>query len=107
MGGDLERTILFVGREALGNAITHGKPSRVAIRICYTQSEVTLDVTDDGLGFEAGNEAATESRHFGLIGMRERVEAAGGTFRIESRLGSGTRVTATMPTVQRFPAGAQ
>lgn len=101
---DLERTILFVGREALGNAITHAKPSRIGIRIGYTPFDVSLEVTDNGPGFEARKEATAEGRHFGLIGMRERVEAAGGSFRIESQCGAGTTVLATMPTIQRFPA---
>ena len=65
-----------------------------------------LEVTDDGLGFEVRNEAPAESRHFGLIGMKERVEAAGGRFRIESRRGAGTTVIATMPTIPRFHAEA-
>jgi len=42
-------------------------------------------------------EGSAESRHFGLIGMRERVEAAGGSFAIRSRLGEGTTVIATLP----------
>jgi ligand-binding sensor domain-containing protein/signal transduction histidine kinase len=103
---DLERTILFVGREALGNAITHARPSRIGILVRYTESGVGLEVTDDGLGFEVRNEAPAESRHFGLIGMKERVEAAGGRFRIESRRGAGTTVIATMPTIPRFHAEA-
>jgi signal transduction histidine kinase len=102
---DLERTILFVGREALGNAITHARASRIGIRVSYTFFDVSLEVTDDGLGFEAGKEAGGETKHFGLIGMRERVEAAGGSFQIDSRPGAGTTVTATMPTIQRFHAG--
>ena len=101
---DLERTMLFVGREALGNAITHAKPTHIGIRIGYTPFDVSLEVTDNGLGFEARKETPAEGRHFGLIGMRERVEAAGGSFRIESRRGAGTTVMATMPTVQRFHA---
>jgi len=102
---DLERTILFVGREALGNAITHAKPSHIGIRVIYTPFDVSLEVTDDGIGFEARKETASESRHFGLVGMRERVEAAHGSFRLESTPGKGTTVMATMPTAQRFHVG--
>jgi signal transduction histidine kinase len=102
---ELERTILFVGREALGNAITHARPTRIGIRVGYTPLEVSLEVTDDGAGFEFRKEANPGSRHFGLIGMRERVEAVGGSFRIETKPGAGTKVMATMPTAQRSHAG--
>jgi ligand-binding sensor domain-containing protein/signal transduction histidine kinase len=102
---ELGRTILFVGREALGNAIKHARPARIGIRVSYTPFDVSLEVTDDGLGFDAQSDDSPGSRHFGLIGMRERVEAAGGSFRIESKPGAGTRVMATMPTTQRFHAG--
>jgi ligand-binding sensor domain-containing protein/anti-sigma regulatory factor (Ser/Thr protein kinase) len=102
---DLERTILFVGREALGNAITHAKPARIGICVSYTPFDVSLEVTDDGIGFDARRQTPAESRHFGLIGMRERVETAGGSFRIESRPGEGTKVLARIPTVQQFHAG--
>lgn len=104
---ELERTILFVGREALGNAITHARPSRIGICVSYTPFEVSLEVTDNGVGFEARREVGPGSRHFGLIGMRERVEAEGGSFRIESRPGAGTTVIATMPTTQRSHAGSR
>jgi len=101
---ELDRTILLVGREALCNAVAHAKPSHIGLRISYTPFDVSLEVADDGVGFEAQKETPAESRHFGLIGMRERVEAVGGSFRIESKPGAGTRVTAKMPTTQRFHA---
>jgi signal transduction histidine kinase len=103
---DLERTILLVGREALGNAVTHAKPSRIGIRIVYKPLDVSLEVTDDGVGFEARRAVTADGMHFGLRGMRERVEEAGGSFRVESRRGAGTTVAATLPIVPRFRAEA-
>jgi ligand-binding sensor domain-containing protein/signal transduction histidine kinase len=101
---DLDRTILLVGREALGNAIKHARPSRIGIRVSYSPFDVSLEVTDDGVGFEMRAASTEQSRHFGLIGMRERVEAVGGSFHISSRPGTGTKVTATLPTAQQFHA---
>jgi signal transduction histidine kinase len=98
---DLDRTILLVGREALRNAVTHASPSRIAIRLAYRPSDVSLEIADDGVGMAARQNGSAESRHFGLIGMRERVEEAGGSFLIESAPGAGTKVIATMPTPLR------
>ena len=94
---DTDRTILLVGREAVSNAVAHANASRISIRLSYEMASVTLEVTDDGRGFAVQREGSAESRHFGLIGMRERVEAAGGSFAIRSRLGEGTTVIATLP----------
>jgi len=74
------------------------------LRVIYTPFDVSLEVADDGIGFEARRSVPAESRHFGLVGMRERVEAVGGAFRIDSEPGAGTKVTARMPTTQRFHA---
>lgn len=91
------RAILLVGREALRNAVAHANPARIAVRVVVGPSEVELDVTDDGAGFSpAANEGKT-GMHFGLAGMRERVEESGGTFRLDTGLGQGTRVIARMP----------
>jgi signal transduction histidine kinase len=110
---DLDRIILLVGREALRNAVTHARASRILIHLTYSPSLVKLEVTDDGIGFDAksgygsGNGAGqAESRHFGVIGMRERVEEAKGKFLIDSSPGSGTRVTATLPITRRSHVAA-
>ena len=60
---------------------------------------VTLDVRDDGIGFDAvhGNGGTLEGG-FGLVGMRQRVEQLDGTLEIESRPGEGTAISVTIPT---------
>jgi ligand-binding sensor domain-containing protein/signal transduction histidine kinase len=111
-----DRTILLVGREALRNAVVHGKPENVSLRISFEPAEVSLTVTDNGSGFAADHEQAAENRHFGILGMRERVEKLGGAFSIVSEPGAGTRVVARIPlagvqpsdaTTPQFPAGAR
>ena len=84
---DTDRTILLVGREAVSNAVAHANASRISIRLSYEMASVTLEVTDNGRGFAVQREGSAESRHFGLIGMRERVEAAGGSFAIRKQAG--------------------
>jgi signal transduction histidine kinase len=96
---DIDRTILLVGREAVSNAVAHAHASRIGIRLSYGPASVKLEVTDNGRGFMAQREESLGRRHFGLIGMRERAESAGGSFAIQSSPGEGTRVTATLPVV--------
>ena len=59
--------------------------------------EVTLQVEDNGVGFEAAAPEASNRSTWGLLGMQERAELLGGTFEIRSSLGAGTRVQVTIP----------
>ena len=94
---DTDRTLLLVGREALRNAVAHGKARRVSVRIHFEPSSVCLEVSDDGSGFVAEREETGENRHFGIVGMRERVAELGGAFSIVSAPESGTKVVARIP----------
>jgi two-component system sensor histidine kinase DegS len=58
---------------------------------------VVLEVQDDGVGFDPAAEQRGGLDHFGLAGMRERVELAGGTWTVWSRPGAGTVLTASLP----------
>ncbi len=89
---DVERGLLRIAQEALGNALRHAGASRVALSLASRDSWVALRVADDGRGFDV-DEAATRSRRLGLTSMRERAEALGGTMAIESEPGRGTSVT--------------
>jgi len=113
---DTDRTLLLVGREALRNAVAHSKARRVSVRIHFEPSNVCLEVCDDGSGFVAGREEVGENRHFGIVGMRERVAELGGSFSIVSGPGNGTKVVARIPlggfgqretTFRQSRAGAQ
>ena len=64
--------------------------------LSYLGDTVTLDIDDDGVGF-AGPTPSTPEGGLGLIGMRERVEAAGGELIIESSAGEGTTVAVSVP----------
>jgi signal transduction histidine kinase len=81
--------------ETVDNAIRHGRPSHLGVSLNATDSMIHLAVSDDGAGFDAA--AAIKRGALGLIGMRERMRIVGGTWRIESRPGAGTRVDATAP----------
>jgi signal transduction histidine kinase len=94
---ETDRTLLLVGREALRNAVAHARPSRIQIRITLRDSEALLDVIDDGVGFVVADGPDAQNKHFGMIGMRERIEKSGGSILIESAPGKGTRIATRVP----------
>ena len=90
---DIEGTIYRLVQEALTNTAKHGGTRRARVEITEAGGRLTIEIRDDGQGFDPTERA----RGFGLVGMRERVELAGGTLEISSSRGAGTRVTATLP----------
>jgi signal transduction histidine kinase len=104
MHPDVEVTLLRTAQEALANVAKHANASRVGLTLSYMEDLVTLDVRDDGLGFEPNVKRANGSVNggFGLTGMRQRVQRLAGRLEIESEPGAGTAVSATVPAI---PAG--
>jgi signal transduction histidine kinase len=92
LGGEAARSLLLVIREAVLNALRHAGPTRVSIRLAFTAHGVEVEVEDDGCGFDAALVTAAGGQHYGLIGMRERVEKLGGNFEVGSRAEKGTVV---------------
>jgi signal transduction histidine kinase len=93
---ELESTIYRLVQESMNNALKHASPTVVRIEVTESDRTVTLRISDNGKGFDPG--AVTE--RFGLVGMRERVEIAGGDLRVESKPGEGTVVVAELPVVR-------
>jgi len=92
-GGEAVKEALFrTAQEALNNVLRHSGVKEAAVELEFAESEVRLCVRDAGKGFTPAAAAGGES--FGLINMRERVEALGGTFRLVSAPGAGTTVEA-------------
>ena len=93
----LEHDLLMVAREAVCNAALHGHPSQVETGLVYSKRDLQLTIFDDGSGFNPGQPGERNGHHFGIQGMRERVERWGGRFRLTSSPGRGTRVDARIP----------
>ena len=91
----VKEQLLRVVREAVANAARHGDPEVVAVALSGGES-VILEVSDDGRGFDVAS-ATDGGTRFGLTSMRERAEALGGAFSVESKPGEGTRVVVTVP----------
>jgi signal transduction histidine kinase len=86
-----EATAFYLIREAVTNAERYAQASAIRIRGYLSDTSLTVEVTDDGIG------GAFERNDRGLQGLRDRVEATGGTFVMESEPGGGTRIEAVIP----------
>jgi signal transduction histidine kinase len=87
-----EATAYYVVAEAVTNAQKHAMASSIRVRAHVSHQTLHVGVVDDGAG------GAIESEGSGLQGLRDRVEALGGTFEVDSIIGHGTRVAAEIPT---------
>jgi signal transduction histidine kinase len=94
-------TLFRVTQEALRNVRKHARAKNVQIAFVQEHAGVSLMIKDDGQGF---NPEQQQSNHFGLLSMRERVEACGGTFRVLSSQGQGTEVRVSLPDKRQSPA---
>ncbi|MFC4592235.1 sensor histidine kinase [Sphaerisporangium corydalis] len=95
----VEETLLRTAQEALANAAKHAGASRVGLTVSYMEDVVTLDVRDDGAGFDP--ERVRDGGGFGLTSMRTRVSRLAGTLEIESEPGGGTAISASVPAMAR------
>jgi len=79
-----------IAQEAMHNTVKHARATAITVRLSTHDGSVTLDITDNGRGFDPNG---TFPGHLGLISMRERAARAGGTLTITSAPGEGTSVT--------------
>lgn len=97
---EVSATLLRIVQEALSNAARHAAASRLGVTLSFMGDEVTLDVRDDGRGFDPlALPPRTGSGGFGLDGMRARAERIAGSLSVESEPGFGTAVSARVPLV--------
>jgi len=96
LGADVERELMRIAREAVVNAVRHGNPETIALRLEFEGKWFAMEVRDDGRGF-TGAPADGASGHYGIVGMRERAAAIGANLTVESGPGVGTRVRLLLP----------
>ena len=93
-------TDLFrVVQEALTNVVRHARATRVQIQLLREAGDLLLEVSDNGLGIQ--QEDGSRQASLGLLGIRERIQALGGTVEISSTSGSGTRLRVRIPLVAK------
>jgi signal transduction histidine kinase len=87
----IEVAAYYVVSEALANAAKHAQASRIEVSLAQPDSVLLLAIRDDGVG------GADPVGGSGLVGMTDRLEALGGSIRVESPPGEGTHITAELP----------
>ncbi|MEI5583801.1 MULTISPECIES: ATP-binding protein [unclassified Agromyces] len=85
--------LLRIMREAVVNAVRHGRARHIRVRLSQDELEQRLTIEDDGSGFAVGSSAA--SGGYGLVSMRDRARELPGAMRIDSQPGQGTTLTVT------------
>jgi len=96
---EIEAAIYRVVQEALHNVAKHAQAKNVNIQICRDQGVVRVMVEDDGVGF-SGRSSSSRGHSFGLAGIKERIGSLGGTVRVQSGKGKGTRLEVTVPAAE-------
>lgn len=97
--GPLETALFRMAQEAINNVARHADARRARLQVRFADSQVVIDVEDDGKGFDVEEVVASsdETRGLGLLGMKERAALFGGRVQIESTPGRGTRVHIEVP----------
>ncbi|WP_439674655.1 sensor histidine kinase [Embleya sp. MST-111070] len=103
----VEVALLRIAQSALGNTVRHAGASRAEVTLSHMEASVTLDVVDDGRGFDpaarpvGADRGGTAGTGFGLAAMRTRAAELGGALTVESGPGQGAAIAVTFP----VPAG--
>jgi signal transduction histidine kinase len=90
-GARRDPEVLRIAQEALQNALRHAGAEHVGVRLAVSDGTISLEVTDDGTGFEPAD-PELRSRRLGLTSMEERAQRLGGRLEIRSAPGAGTVV---------------
>jgi PAS domain S-box-containing protein len=98
LGEAISITVYRLIQECLTNVLRHAAATRIAIEVRRDDDVLRVSVSDNGKGLRDRGE--TESERFGLMGMRERVQALGGDFKLESSPGAGLTVIASIPVAE-------
>lgn len=100
LSAQMETVLFRIGQEAISNAVKYSHADRLVIDFAIKDRQACLRIEDNGQGFAWGKghfQASREKKPLGLLGMMERALLLGGEVRIDSQVGIGTSVTATIP----------
>ena len=97
------QSVLSMLRELVSNAVRHGQASQIRIAGELNDGSLRFSIRDNGCGFDPGRCGTAADGHFGLDGIRERVNRHGGRIEIASTRGMGTRILVSLPLHQPAP----
>lgn len=89
--------ILRIIRELVSNAVRHGSATSIKVAGAFEDNTLLFSVADNGCGFDPNNCPGVSQAHFGLEGIRERIEKLDGEVRIASSPATGTKITISIP----------
>lgn len=104
---DIELVFYRVGQETLNNIARHAQAKHVSVSLRRENGTISLEVVDDGVGFNPAVRPTFAPRGLGLLGMRERMAMIDGILTLESAPGNGTRVLASAPLKEDDTDGAK
>ena len=92
---EVELALYRIAQEALNNVVHHSQARRADLHILFGETEVELEVSDNGIGFDMPKSPTdfASNGHFGLLGIRERADLIGARLEVQSEAGSGTRLS--------------
>jgi ligand-binding sensor domain-containing protein len=93
----LEDEVFRIAQEAVANIVRHSKATRATLDLRYHPNDLTLTISDNGVGFVAMDSTWPAKGHFGLQGMHERAEQIGASLSVTSSSAGGTTVTLSAP----------
>lgn len=95
----LEVAIYRLVQEAFSNALKHAEATHISLKVTIMRQIVEITIRDNGKGFnvDSATVKSAQTSHFGLVGMRERIELVDGTLDIQSDMEEGTRITMYIP----------
>ncbi len=92
----VEKELFRIVQEALNNSVKHAQASRIQVELARQDNRLVITVTDEGVGFDPAD-LWIRSRRLGITSIEERTVELGGTLRIDSAVGRGTRVEVEVP----------
>jgi signal transduction histidine kinase len=95
---EIERELYFTLREAVLNAVRHSRATELHLSLDQTNTTCKAVLKDNGVGFEVS--AAEGSSHYGIRGMKERIQKVGGKISIQTEPGKGTEIAIAIPLPQ-------
>jgi signal transduction histidine kinase len=103
MSDTTAHAILRIIRELTANAVRHGQATGIDINGRFVGGELHISVSDNGCGFDPAVCPGADTGHFGLNGIRERIDKFDGTLSVDSSAGKGTRVKIRIRTQHAKP----
>ncbi|NPV60262.1 MAG: response regulator [Actinobacteria bacterium] len=94
---EAETALYRIAQEAVNNVLKHSRCNQAKVSLRVEGDTIVLEITDDGVGFDASGAQRRFTAGFGLVGMRERAESLGGSLEIRSGRGKGTSVVTRLP----------